>query len=106
MTYRLRILPSAEHDVDESARYIAQDSLEAALRFYDAVDETYRQLRLHPLRWPLYELPRPRLTELRKCSVKGFASYLIFYHVVEESVVEILRVLHGARDIPRELAND
>jgi plasmid stabilization system protein ParE len=50
MIHPLRILPGAAADVDMAAAYIAQDSLDAALRFYDAVDQTYRELRLDPLR--------------------------------------------------------
>jgi plasmid stabilization system protein ParE len=61
MIYGLRILPSADADVDNAAAFIAKDSLEAAMRFYDAVDETYRQIRDHPKCWPRYELDHPRL---------------------------------------------
>lgn len=104
MTYTLRILPKADADLDAAARYIARDSLPAALRFYDAVDATYRELRQHPNRWPHYELDHPRLTGLRKRSVKGFSNYLVFYHVIDRWV-EIIRVLHGARDIPAALSD-
>jgi len=50
MTYTLRILPAADTDIDEAALYIAQDSLENALRSYDAIDTTYRLIRAHPKR--------------------------------------------------------
>ena len=40
MKYTLRITPAAEADVDEAATFIAEDSLNAALRFYDAVELT------------------------------------------------------------------
>jgi len=99
MNYRLRIYPSADADVDDAARFIAQDNLTAALRFYDAVDQTYRQIREHPTRWPRYELDHPRLANLRKRSVLGFRNYLVFYQI-DVNIVEIIRVLHGARDIP------
>jgi toxin ParE1/3/4 len=99
MTYRLRILPAADADVDEAALFIARDNFDAAMRFYDAVDMTYRQIRAHPTRWPRYELPEPRLANLRKRAVFGFRNYLVFYEVGGD-VVEIIRVLHGARDIP------
>jgi len=33
MNYRLRISPAADADVDEAALFIAQDNLDAALRF-------------------------------------------------------------------------
>lgn len=105
MSYRLRILPAADADVDDAALIIARDNLPAALRFYDAVDKTYRQIRDHPNRWARYELDEPRLASLRKRAVTGFRNYLIFYRV-DADMVEIIRVLHGARDIPAALDED
>lgn len=105
MTYGLRILPLADADVDNAALFIARDSVEAAMRFYDAVEASYRQIRDHPKRWPLYELDHPRLQELRKCFVTGFRSYLIFYRI-DADMVEIIRVLHGAQDIPSVLSDE
>lgn len=104
MKYQLRVRPAADSDVDAAADYIAQHSLGAALKFYDAVDLTYRQLRDHPKRWRLYEIGHPRLTDLRKRSVETFRSYLVFYRI-DGAVVEIIRVLHGARDLPSILDN-
>jgi toxin ParE1/3/4 len=105
MKYRLRILPAADVDVDDAALFIAEDNLSAALRFYDAVDKTYRQIRDHPRRSPHYNLDHPRLADLRKCAVSGFRNYLVFYRIDAEEV-EIIRVLHGARDIPSVLSED
>jgi toxin ParE1/3/4 len=99
MKYRLRILPAADADVDDAALFIAQDNLDAALRFYDAIEETYSKIRDHPSRWSVYELNAPRLAGLRKCTVARHRNYLVFY-LVDANLVKILRVLHGARDIP------
>lgn len=54
MKYALRITPAANADVDQAATYIAEDSLESALRFYDAIELTFRELRKHPERWPVF----------------------------------------------------
>jgi len=105
MIYGLRILPAADADVDMAGLYVARDNLEAALRFYDAIDQTYRQIRDHPKRWPRYELDHPRLKELRKTAVIGYRNYLVFYRI-DADMVEIIRVLHGARDIPALLMED
>jgi toxin ParE1/3/4 len=103
MKYELRILPAADRDVDVVAAFIAQDNLNAALRFYDAIDQTYRLIRDKPARWPRYTLEHPRLQQIRKRSVMApFGNYLVFYHVIG-SAVEVIRVLHGARDIPAVL---
>ena len=98
MSFSLRILPAADADLDEAALYIARDSEEQALRLYDAADATFRLLREHPERWPLCELNHPRLKDLRRCSIVGFRNHLVFYHL-EGEVVEVIRILHGARDI-------
>jgi len=73
--YGLRIYPAADADVDVPAAFIARNNFDAAMRFYDAVDQTYRQVRDHPTRWPRYEIDHPRLRNLRKRGVSGFRNY-------------------------------
>lgn len=102
MTFRLRVLPAADADVDNIATYIALDSLDQAMRFLDAANATYRMIIEAPGRWPVYELADPRLNDIRKRAVVGFINHLIFYRI-DADVVEIVRVLHGARDIPAVL---
>ncbi len=36
---------------------------------------------------------------MRRCTVVGFRNHLVFYGI-EGDVVEVVRILHGARDIP------
>jgi plasmid stabilization system protein ParE len=62
----LRIRPTADDDVNAAAAYIASDNIGAALRFYDAVERTFCELRDHPRRWPIYGLKHPRLAKVRK----------------------------------------
>ncbi len=102
MIYRLRILAVAERDIDEAAAFIAEDSVDAAARFYDAVEVTCRDICEHPKRWPRYVLNHARLRDVRKRTVMKFSSWLIFYRTTGESV-EIIRVLHGARDVASHL---
>ena len=103
MTFSLRIRPAADHDIDAAAAYIAQDSVEQAFRVYDSIDETFRLIREAPQAWPIYELiDHPRLAGVRRRPVVGFQNYLVFY-LLSEGIVDVLRVLHGARDIPAVL---
>ena len=44
------------------------------------------------------EYGNPRLKGMRMWPVPGFKNYLIFYRATETEL-EVLRVLHGARDI-------
>ncbi|HEY1686830.1 MAG TPA: type II toxin-antitoxin system RelE/ParE family toxin [Tepidisphaeraceae bacterium] len=106
MKYDLRILPAADADVDNAAAFIARNSIASALRFYDAVDRTYRLIRDNPERWPRYEMNHPRLVNLRKCIVGGaFGKYIVFY-IVTGKVIKVIRVLHGARDVPTLLNSE
>lgn len=97
-TFGLRVLPAADSDVDDIAAYIARDSIEQATRFYDAANATYKMLLEDPRRWGFYGFSQPRLTDVRKRSVIGFPNYLVFYRI-DADMVEIIRVLHGARDL-------
>jgi toxin ParE1/3/4 len=96
----LRIRPQADRDVDEAADYYAREAnVDVALRFLAAVEETYLRLCAHPLGAPAVSAFNPRLTGLRFCPVSRFESYLVFY-VPSPALVEVVRVLHGARDLP------
>ena len=81
--------------------YVRQDvnSAEQAMRFYDAVNATFKMILEDPKRWALYGLTHPPLSDLRKRSVLGFANHLVFYRI-DADMVEVVRVLHGARDLP------
>lgn len=48
MTRRVRVREQAERDVDEIAATIARASLEAGIRFYDAVQQTFDLLAEYP----------------------------------------------------------
>ena len=47
----------------------------------------------------------PRLEGLRVWRIQGFEKHLIFYRPVDDGI-EIVRVLHGARDIDRLLESE
>ena len=102
MKHRLSILPRAAADIDEQALYIAQDSVEAAIRFDLAVLATLKQIQKNPYLGSLCELEF--LPDLRRRGVRGFVSHLIFYRIVGERVI-IVRILHGARDIESTLTD-
>ncbi len=99
MTPGYRILPAADRDLDDQAAYLAtQASLETALRFYDAASSTFDKIASMPgmgERWPSAD---PRLAGLHVWRVQGFEKHLIFYRHAADAI-EIIRVLHGARDV-------
>lgn len=97
MTSALVLRPRARTDLDESAAYLAEDHPQAALRFLAAVEHTLHQLVSAPGLGKLREFDNARLSGLRSWRIQGFEKWLVFYRFQEE-VLEVVRVLHGARD--------
>ena len=53
----------------------------------------------------LSKLLKPELSDVRQYPIKGFKTCLIFYRATDTGV-EIIRVLHGARDLEPILDED
>ena len=86
----LKIIRSEEtiRDVTDIHLFIAMNNPAAAGRFLDALLLSFRTL----AQWP------------RFCPVRRFVNYLIFYRVTgKPRRLQIIRVLHGARDVPQVL---
>ena len=98
MTGRVVWRRIAEQDLVEAAVYIADDNPAAAARFMDAVDETVRATLKMPGAGRPREFNNPALAGMRSRLVKDFENYLVFYRSTDVGI-EVLRVLHGARDI-------
>jgi toxin ParE1/3/4 len=93
---------SANADVARIFARIADDNLPAALRFYDASEKAYVLLSEHPRAGPRYEPQIAERPELRFWPITGFENYLVFYEPLPYGV-RIVRVMHGARELPRAL---
>ncbi|NUN95799.1 MAG: type II toxin-antitoxin system RelE/ParE family toxin [Candidatus Omnitrophica bacterium] len=100
MKRKLARTEEAREDVIDQARYIARDSLNAALHYLDEVESAYHPIRTNSGIGSPQDCRRPRLAGLRMLPVRGFEKSLIFCRVEEDRVV-IVRVLHSARDIER-----
>jgi toxin ParE1/3/4 len=87
------VLPAADRDLDDQAA------------FYDAANTTFEALARMPGMGERRESRQPRLAGMRVGRVEGFENHLIYYRPVEGGI-EIVRVLHGARDIDRALESD
>jgi toxin ParE1/3/4 len=98
MTKRIIIRPKASQDLEKHFAYIAENNLEAALRFFDSARSTIAQLARMPGIGSLYPIENPRLQELRKWAVKDFRKYLIFYFERDDAI-EVVRILYAAQDI-------
>jgi toxin ParE1/3/4 len=87
-----RLSRQAEADLDELWLYIAAHNPDAADRMVDAVLEGSR---MH-VRFPGMGQSRDELRPGLRCFV--VSPYVVFYRPVEDTI-EVLRILHGARDI-------
>jgi toxin ParE1/3/4 len=92
----------AIRDLGEAYEFIAADSPESAERLLDAVEKAIDLLLENPGAGRLRSFRSPRVRGIRSWAVRGFASHLIFYRVAGGDL-EIVRFLHGARDLPRFL---
>ena len=102
MTSRVLRRLKAAHDAESIANDIAEDSLEAAVRFLENTETTLADLAMSPGIGSPFESDRPAPCNLRFRRVKGFPNHLIFY-IEHADAIEVVRILHGARDIDSEL---
>lgn len=92
---RLLLTPLAEQDLEEIADHIAQDNPTRALSFVQELEAQCHKISLNPAGYRR----RPELSsDVRSCA---YGNYVIFFESSEEAVT-IIRILHGARDIPAE----
>lgn len=105
MIRRLEITPAADHDLEEIAANIGQDNPAAASRLVAAAMKAFNELSIMPNLGSRVAARDPRLKGLRRRTVPRFATYQIFYRAYTD-MVQIVRVLHGARDIERILTAD
>ncbi|RWM92525.1 MAG: type II toxin-antitoxin system RelE/ParE family toxin [Mesorhizobium sp.] len=89
---KYRLLPQAVIDLELIGDYIAERNPDAAIRLVDILESRWDLLTLHPFSGAPREDIAPGIRHL----VVG--EYLTLYRVGEDAV-EILRVLHGRRNI-------
>ena len=92
MTRAIRIAAAAEEDLKEIWAYVAEHNTEAAGKLIKEITGKFAVLRDYP---HIGREQNKLLVNLRSFAVKN---YLIFYQPFADGV-EILRVLHGSRDI-------
>jgi toxin ParE1/3/4 len=96
--------PGVDNDLIELFDFIAQDKLEPAERFVEMAAESFMRLAAFPGMGKKWESTNPRLSEFRMYPMPApFRSYLIFYRAIEEGI-EVMAVLHGARNLDSALA--
>lgn len=84
--------PLAAADILDIWTYIAEDSIEQADRWVDRLDEKFALLATQPL------MGRARDELAAGLRSFPFGRYVIFFVPIDQGV-DVVRVLHGARDI-------
>lgn len=101
----IRLHEDAFQDMDEISARIGQDSPRASVRFLEAAQETFDRIAEMPGIGALRNYGNPALTGLRVSLIPGFLNYGIYYLTTAETV-EILRVIHGSRNLDAIFAPD
>ena len=99
MTQAFTFLQSAEQDVEEIVDYISRDSAQAGATFRVALQHVCELLVELPEAGSARTFRNPEMKGVRMLPVRKFDNYLIFYRSTSEGL-EIVRVVHGARDLP------
>jgi toxin ParE1/3/4 len=100
VTFGYVVRPRADRDIDEIADYLTDEaSLDVALEFLSATYATIGLLALQPNAGWSCKVQHSELVTARTFRVSApFEQYLVFYQPYSERI-EILRVLHGSRDL-------
>lgn len=96
---RFVLTPAAEGDLLKIIEYLEGDSPDAVLRVVDALDEAMQRLADNPAIGHV----RPDLTD-QDVRFWPVFKYLVVYRP-ETNPLEIVRVLHGRRDVERILGD-
>jgi plasmid stabilization system protein ParE len=96
MRYEVEFLPRADLDLVLIDVYLSQYYPSTPANFFSELEKGVSSLTQMPKKYPLY----PDTKDIRKLVVRDFiALYQIIEGTAEVGRVEILRVVHGARDI-------
>jgi toxin ParE1/3/4 len=96
---RITRRPQAAVDILDIWLYIAEDSIEQADRWVDKLDEKLGIMATQPLMGREREALAPSLRSF------PFGRYVIFYVPIDDGI-DLVRVLHGARDVNAIFSED
>jgi toxin ParE1/3/4 len=107
MKLHLRRADQFASDFEAQFRWFReQGGPELAIRFLSAVDSTLERLAKEPRLGRERRFRHPKLRKLRAFLVaRPFHHYLVFYRF-DSTHLHALRLIHGARDLPRRLLEE
>lgn len=100
-SYQLRYLPIFEQDLINTANYIANvlKNEAAALRLIDDIETAITERLNNPVTFEPYRSAKKRYYLYYRIYVRNY----VVYYVVIDDVMEVRRLMYGARDTDRHL---
>ena len=99
MRWRIEFSPTAESEILDAARFIAEDSPTDAVRWYDGIHEAVMSLQDMPNRCSHARENEAFPLELRQLV---FKSHRVIFSI-HDDIVRNHRILHGAQDSAESL---
>lgn len=88
--------PQFIEDLRGVAEFIAEQNVNASMRFLSSVEEMARHLSICPISGTACKFSQPIVEGSRMIAVKRFRNYLIYFRLLDGRV-ELVRLVHGAR---------
>jgi plasmid stabilization system protein ParE len=102
---KLRVSRKAVREATRIAADLGELDPLMARRFLDRLEEAWRLLRRFPEIGRLRRFRDPRLAAVRSWQLRRFKNCLVFYRV-NTGAVEIVGIIHAARDLARALKEE
>lgn len=102
MTHKVVLRPEVADDLHGIVAYLEQSSIDVANRFAPAVFLGFDQLAEMPGMGSLKQFRSRPMRDIRSWAVPGFRNHLIYYRIHSDAVI-VLGVMHGAREVSKEL---
>ena len=94
----LHIRPAAAVDIDEIVDYLAAENILASQGFVSDLQRCFDLVAENPEIGIRRQYRSKSLNSMRMFPLKKYSSYLVFY-LADDLTIDIVRVLHGRRDI-------
>ena len=94
--YSVKLLSTAEQDLQDLLSFIAADKVAAALAQGDQIEKKLSDLSTYPR---LRKVPNDEKLARLDYRVVVVDNYLIFYKI-SGRIIRVYRIIHGARDVP------
>ena len=101
----IRKSSTAQADLYEHVDYFADHNPEVGRRFMNEVEANLELLSSNPLLGTRFTSASERFSDLRYWTMAAFPNHVIFYRV-EATALNVVRILHGSRDLHAAISGE